>query len=226
MNRIVLAVALLLVAATAVAQNAVTPEVFEKGMQQPGIQLLDVRTAKEFNTGHLKDALQADFTKKDEFVERVKYLSKSKPVYVYCLSGGRSAAAAKWMRENGYTQVVEMTGGVMAWKNAGKKLTGAAAAGPQMAVADFQQAVKANKWILVDVGAAWCPPCRTMEPVVKQFQAEKKVKVLNVDGGKDTDVMKSIQATTLPTFVLYKDGKEVWRKEGVATLEEMKAAVK
>lgn len=225
MNRILLTATLLLVAYGGFAQEAVAPEVFEKGMRQLGIQLLDVRTAKEFSTGHLENALQADFTKKDEFFERIKYLDKSKPVYVYCLSGGRSAAAARWMHENGYKEVVEMTGGVMAWKNAGKKLTGAAA-GPQMAIADFQKAVKAEKWILVDVGAAWCPPCRKMEPVVRQFTTEKKIKLLNVDGGKDTDVMNSIHAKTLPTFVLYKNGQEVWRKEGVATLEEMKAAVK
>lgn len=217
---------LLLAAVKGMAQDAVTPEVFEKGMHQPGIQLLDVRTAKEFNTGHLENALQADFTKKDEFFDRLSYLDKAKPVYVYCLSGGRSNAAANWMRENGYKQVVEMDGGVMAWKNAGKSLTGAAAGGPQIAVADFQKAVKAGKWVLVNIGAAWCPPCRKMEPVIKRFRAEKKVTVLNVQGDRDTEVMNSIHAKTLPTFVLYKDGKEVWRKDGVATLEELSAAVK
>jgi rhodanese-related sulfurtransferase len=216
---------LLLAATRGFAQEAVTPETFEKGMQQPGIQLLDVRTAREFNTGHLENALQADFTKKDEFFARIKYLDKSKPVYVYCLSGGRSSAAAKWMHENGYKTVVEMTGGVMAWKNSGKKLTAATGSGPQMTLSDFQQSIKADKWILVDVGAAWCPPCRVMEPVVKQFKAEKKIKVLNVDGGRDTDVMDHMRAKTLPTFLLYKNGEEVWRKEGVATLEELKAAV-
>lgn len=226
MNRILLLTGLLLATARGMAQEAVSPETFEKGMLQPGVQLLDVRTAKEFNTGHLENALQADFTRKEEFYDRISYLDKSKPVYVYCLSGGRSNAAAKWMQKNGYKQVVEMTGGVMAWKNAGKKLTGAVAGGPQMAVAGFQQAIKADKWVLVDVGADWCPPCRKMEPVVKQFQADKKIKVLNVNGGRDTEVMNSIQAKTLPTFVLYKNGKEVWRKEGVTTLEEMKAAVK
>ncbi|RPE09799.1 hypothetical protein EGT74_22795 [Chitinophaga lutea] len=225
MNRILLMAALLLATFSSQAQNTVSPEVFEKGLQQPGIQLLDVRTAKEFGTGHLSDALQADFTKKEEFFGRIQHLDKSKPVYIYCLSGGRSTAAAKWMRDNGYQQVVELTGGVMAWKNAGKALTGAAA-GPQMSIAAFEKGVKAGKWILVDVGAAWCPPCRKMEPIVKQFQAAKKVKVLNVDGGRDIDVMNSIHAKTLPTFVLYKDGKEVWRKEGVATLEELNAAVK
>lgn len=215
---------LLLASLRGMAQDAVAPDVFEKGMQQAGIQLLDVRTAKEFSTGHLPEALQADFTQKEEFFERIKYLDKTKPVYVYCLSGGRSSAAAKWMRTNGYGQVVELTGGVMAWKEAGKKLTGGVA-GPQMTMAEFDQKIKAGKWVLVDVGAPWCPPCRKMEPIVKEFQAQQQVPVLVVDGGRDTQVMAGIRATKLPTFVLYKNGKEVWRKAGTATLAEMKAAM-
>ena len=135
------------------AQDAVNPDVFEKGMARPGVQLLDVRTAKEFKTGHLPNALQADFTKKDEFTHRLQSVDKSKPVYIYCLSGGRSAAAAKWMRENGYKEVIELTGGTMAWKKAGKPLTGANT-GPQMTTAQFDRAVAGGKWVLVDVGAA------------------------------------------------------------------------
>lgn len=225
MKRMIWTACIMLAAMAAWAQDAVTPDVFEKGMQQPGVQVLDVRTAKEFGTGHLPDALQADFTKKEEFYHRMESVDKTKPVYIYCLSGGRSSAAAKWMRENGYREVVELNGGTMAWKQAGKPLTGSTG-GPQMSVATYDKAVAGGKWILVDVGADWCPPCRIMEPIVKQFVKENKVKVLNVDGGKDTDVMKKINTATLPTFVLYKDGKEVWRKEGVASLEEFKAAMK
>lgn len=206
------------------AQDAVNPDVFEKGMARPGVQLLDVRTAKEFKTGHLPNALQADFTKKDEFTHRLQSVDKSKPVYIYCLSGGRSAAAAKWMRENGYKEVIELTGGTMAWKKAGKPLTGANT-GPQMTTAQFDQAVAGGKWVLVDVGAAWCPPCRKMEPAVMQFVKENKLKRVNVDGGRDTDVMQRLNATELPTFVLFKDGKEVWRKSGIVSGEEFEAAM-
>jgi len=220
-----LAAVLLVAALAGFAQDAVPADAFEKGMQQPNIQLLDVRTAKEFNTGHLPDALQADFTKKSEFFERIRYIDKSRPVYIYCLSGGRSAAAAKWMRENGYGKVVEMEGGVIAWKQAGKKLSGGDT-GPQLSIADFEKAVSTEKWTLVDVGATWCPPCRKMEPVVKQIVKEKQLKLVNVDAGRDTDVMNSIKAKAPPTFVLYKDGKEVWRKEGIVTLEEFRSAIR
>ena len=225
MRKILLTAGLLLAVFAGFAQDVVPAATFEKGMGGQGVQLLDVRTAKEFNTGHLPDALQADFTKKSEFFERIKYIDKSKPVYVYCLSGGRSSAAAKWMRENGYTKVVEMDGGLIAWKQAGKALTGGTT-GPQFSIPDFQKAVSSDSWVLVDVGATWCPPCRKMEPVVKQIVKEKKLKLVNVDAGKDTDVMNSINAKGPPTFVLYKDGKEVWRKEGIVTVDEFRSAIK
>ncbi len=217
---------IMLASVAAWAQESVKPDAFEKGMKQPGVQLLDVRTAKEFSTGHLPDALLADFTKKDEFFHRLESVDKTKPVYIYCLSGGRSTAAAKWMRENGYKEVIELDGGVMAWKQEGKPLSGTEKSGPQMSTALYDKSVASGKWILVDVGAGWCPPCRKMAPVVAQFVKENKVKLVNVDGEHDTHVMQKINAITLPTFLLYKDGKEVWRKEGIVSLEEFKAAMK
>ncbi|GAA0523280.1 thioredoxin domain-containing protein [Chitinophaga japonensis] len=199
---------------------------FEKGVQQPAVQLFDVRTAKEFNAGHLAGALQADYTDKKEFAHRVQYLDKQKPVYIYCLSGGRSAAAAKWMRENGFSKVVEMEGGILAWKQAGKALEGGAKPEEQLSVAGFRQAIQKGL-VLVDVGAPWCPPCRKMEPVLQEFlQAHQQVRLVKVDGGNDQQVMQSIRAHTLPTFVFYEDGKETGRKEGVISLQELEGMMK
>src|ERR1700741_5244082 len=89
-----------------ICAQAVNADTFEKGMHAPAAQIFDVRTAQEYNSGHINGALMADYTNKKEFEERVKYLSKQAPVYVYCLSGGRSAAAAKWMRDYGFKEVV------------------------------------------------------------------------------------------------------------------------
>ncbi len=217
----VVVLALLFARMSGQAQQTVDVAAFEEGMQQPGVQIFDVRTAGEFNTGHLHNALQADYTKKEEFSERVKYLDKEKPVYVYCLSGGRSNAAAAWMRDNGFKEVVEMQGGINAWKKAGKALDGVTAA-PQMTVNTFWQAVKADKLVLVDVGAEWCPPCRKMEPVLQQFlQTNKTVQLVKVDGGRDQEVMKAIDAIAPPTFIFYKNGKEVWRKTGIVDISEL-----
>jgi rhodanese-related sulfurtransferase len=198
---------------------------FEKQMTAPDVQLLDARTGGEFKNGHLPKALQADWTRKDEFKDRVKHLDKQKPVYIYCLSGGRSGEAAKWMRENGFTNVVEMQGGVNAWKRANKSLEQASAV-KGMSLEDFSKLLGASEIVLVDVGAAWCPPCKKMEPSIEKFLSQNKdVKLLKVDGGNDNAVMESINASVLPTLVLYKNGKEFWRKEGISTVEEMKAGL-
>ncbi|SJZ99321.1 Rhodanese-related sulfurtransferase [Chitinophaga eiseniae] len=199
---------------------------FARDIQQPGVQVFDVRTAAEYGTGHLPNALQADYTNKAEFNERVKYLDKQKPVYIYCLSGGRSTKAAQWMRENGFSKVVELENGVNAWKQAGLPLDGVNAKKPQLTIDAYNKSV-AEGVVLTDVGAEWCPPCKQLEPVLKTFlQSHPQVRLQKVDGGNDTDVMKAIGAKGLPTLIVYKNGKEVWRRQGVATAEELSAAVK
>lgn len=214
----------LLFTSYAIAQS-VNVETFDKGMHAGNVQIFDVRTAEEYNSGHISGSLQADYTNKQEFADRVQYLNKQKPVYIYCLSGGRSTAAARWMRENGFKEVVEMEGGVRAWKEAGKPLEGAGSE-KQLAVDDFRESIE-NGLVLVDVGAVWCPPCRVMEPVLKQFLEEhKEVKLVKVDGGKDQEVMQAIAAKKLPTFVFYKDGKEQWRKQGIVEMKQLEEVVR
>lgn len=220
-----LAVAACLLSTSYAVAQSVNVETFDKGMHAANVQIFDVRTAGEYNSGHISGSLQADYTNQTEFVDRVQYLDKQKPVYIYCLSGGRSSAAAKWMRENGFKEVVEMDGGIRAWKEAGKLLEGA---GPekQLAVGDFRESIQKGL-VLVDVGAAWCPPCRAMEPVLQQFlEKHKDVQLVKVDGGKDQEVMEAISAKKLPTFVFYKNGKEQWRKEGIMEAKELEDLVK
>lgn len=197
-------------------KSAVDVDAFEEGMQQPGVQLFDVRTAAEFKTGHLPNALQADYKKPEEFNARTAALDKEKPVYIYCLAGGRSAEAAQILRDKGFKEVVELKGGINAWKQAGKGLDGVKDQAPEQSPEAFGKALQANQLVLVDVGASWCPPCRKMDPIVQEYlRAHKEVKLVKVDGGRDQTIMKSLKVTTLPTFIFYRDGKEIGRKEGI-----------
>jgi len=78
--------------------------------------------------------------------------------------------------------------------------------------------------VLVDFGAEWCPPCRKMQPVLDALQNEMKdkFKIVKVDGGINTAVMQQLDVSTLPTFIVYKNGKEVWRKQGIVEKNELK----
>ncbi|MFZ1370244.1 MAG: thioredoxin domain-containing protein [Ferruginibacter sp.] len=196
---------------------------FEKEINtKENIQVLDVRTPGEFFTGHIKNALQADWNDKKEFERRLSYIDKNKTVYVYCLAGGRSAAAAEKMRKMGYREVYELKGGTNAWRAAGKPLEGSSTE-KQMALEELNATISGSKTVLVDFGASWCPPCKQMEPVIKSLLENNKGKFtfINVDGGRDQDILKAYKVTALPVFIIFKDGKQVWRKDGIATEKEL-----
>ena len=80
--------------------------------------LLDVRTPEEIVHGKIPGALNMDFYEED-FKKQLKKVDKTKPVYLYCASGGRSADAGEMLIEMGYTQVYNLEGGFRAWKAAG-----------------------------------------------------------------------------------------------------------
>jgi len=213
---------------TAQTKNKLTADEFEKEITtKENIQILDVRTAKEFFEGHIKNALQADWNDKAEFERRLSFVDKNKPVYVYCLAGGRSAAAAEKMRKAGYPNVYELSGGTNAWRAASKPLEGAGTK-KQMTIEAFNTSINASKTVLVDFGASWCPPCIQMEPVLKSLAENNKGKftLVKVDGGRDQDILQAYKVTALPVFIVFKDGKEVWRKDGIATEKEIAGQLK
>lgn len=194
---------------------------YEKALTDKRIQLLDVRTADEFRSGHLAGALQADWTDRQQFADRTSHLDPKRPVFVYCLSGGRSAAAAEQLRSKGF-EVTNMSGGISAWKRAGKALEGATAQ-PQTAREEYERLTKSAPTVIVDFGADWCPPCRRMEPVLTAFMKDKSdavVKLVKMDGGVETALMKTLGVNALPTFILYQNGVEHKRFQGVKDASE------
>ena len=158
---------------------------------------------------------------KAEFEDRTSHLDKNKPVFIYCLSGGRSSAAATYLSEKGY-DVTNLTGGITAWKQGAKPVEGVDPNTPQTSQASYEGQLKSQELVLVDFGAEWCPPCKKMEPIVADFMKKEsnKVTLIKMDGGLETELMKSLKVEALPTFILYKNGVEVKRKQGLVSMEE------
>lgn len=216
---------LALFSCTAQTTTSLSAEEFDKAISsKDSVQVLDVRTPGEYAGGHIKNTLWANWNDRQEFDRRISFIDKSKPVYVYCLAGGRSAAAAAKMRSMGFEKVYELKGGINAWKAADKSLEGVNNA-KQMSMEEFNGALTSSKTVLVDFGAEWCPPCKKMEPVIQSLQKNNagKFTLLKVDGGKDEAVLRTYNVTALPVFIIFKDGKEVWRKDGVADEKEIAA---
>jgi len=220
-----LTAALFFLACNTNAQN-LDANAFEQKINAGGVQVLDVRTAGEYSGSHLKNVMLADWTDKAQFAERVKYLDKNKTLLVYCAAGGRSGQAAVWLKEQGFKEVINLQGGITAWNAASKPVVREGGA-VELSTAAFNATIASSGIVLVDIGAAWCPPCKMMEPILDELSKtlQGKYTLFKVDGGNDVSVMKELGATVLPTFMVYKNGKLSWKKEGIATLEELKSAL-
>ena len=198
---------------------------YKEAIAAKNIQVLDVRTAAEFNAGHIQNALQANWLDQKEFADRTQHLDKNLTVYVYCQVGARSASAQAALEAKGYN-VINLEGGLSNWKMNGFPVEGAANTA-QMSVEHLNTTTSSNKIVLVEIGGDWCPPCRKMLPVLEKLKQKPAAPFyfLKVDGANDIDVMKSLNAEGLPTFILFKNGKETWRHQGLVTLEEFNAAL-
>lgn len=86
---------------------------FAEVVAQPDVQIVDVRTAAEFEEGHILGAVNMD-VKSPEFDNQIKSLDKKKVVALYCRSGRRSKIAAEKVAALGCT-VVELDGGLLSW---------------------------------------------------------------------------------------------------------------
>jgi len=209
------------------SNEALSTDAFQQQIQQPGVQILDVRTAGEFANGHIEHALQADWLIPTQFQERVKSIDKDKPVYVYCLSGVRSAAAADWLRNHGYAHVYHLAGGIQAWNQAGKPLVGESKEA-QITMQQYEAMVQqGGSVVLADFGADWCPPCRKMQPVLDALKEKygSKLNIIRIDAGQQAEIMKQMNLPAIPVFILYKNGKEVFRKNGIVAQSDFEAAI-
>ena len=96
------------------------PNEFENYILKKDVQLVDVRSAEEFEEGYINGALNIDF-RKDDFLKQAELqLNKEKPVALYCRTGRRSKNAAKQLTKIGFKTVVNLDGGYLGWKAAGK----------------------------------------------------------------------------------------------------------
>jgi len=94
-------------------------EEFDKLRAEKNTVLLDVRTEREFKSGHIPGAVNLDYTSPD-FAKDVAELDKSKKYLVYCAGGVRSPKACTILETNSFPHIVNFASGFKAWQKAGK----------------------------------------------------------------------------------------------------------
>jgi rhodanese-related sulfurtransferase len=88
---------------------------FKTAIRNKKVQLVDVRTSREYKAGHIGKAINIDWFQKGTFEQSFARLKKSKPIYLYCRSGSRSRKAARKVLDMGFEKVYDLKGGYMRW---------------------------------------------------------------------------------------------------------------
>jgi len=217
---------------TGEAQKSVSlgPQEFEKHLASGGERiLLDVRTPGEFGERHLTGALNIDYNGAD-FNSRIGNLDKTQPVYVYCLSGGRSAAAAQTLTDIGFTKVYEMKGGISRWIAENHPVE-AENYNPNkgMSLQELQSMLQAaqDSIVLVDFNAAWCAPCKKMKAFMPALikECSGKLKVIYVDYDNNPQLVSAMKVASIPALMLFQNGIEMKRYAGFVPQEDLKVAI-
>ena len=204
--------------------NTIDAKLFaEKLKTNENPQLLDVRTPEEYSVEHIDNAKNVNWNG-DDFVAKVNSYDKSKPIFVYCKVGGRSAQAANKLAELGFKKIYNLDGGIMKWnaENNANAMPSTKIIG--ICDQEYGELIKSSDRVMIDFNAKWCAPCKKMNPYILKFQTEMKdkIKIVQLDADENKTIVEQLKLDALPTIIIYEKGKEVWRNVGYISEEDLK----
>lgn len=92
---------------------------------------------------------------------------------------------------------------------------------------NFDKVIDSKTPVLVDFFAVWCGPCKTLAPILKEVKVElgDAVRIVKIDVDKNQPLANKYNVRGVPTMMLFKNGKQLWRKSGALPKHEIVEAI-
>jgi thioredoxin len=215
LNKVFFICVLLMAACKSNSSQQVDVKSFHSLLTTEKPQLLDCRSIQAYDSGHLPGALHIDplQASKDAVFNT---LYKEVPVYYYG-TPSNCDALKKELSAKGFSNPVEITGGIAQWQAAQFEVqaTPVAKLYPNDTI-PFDKAIQGNQLVLVDFNATWCKPCRMMQPSIDKIREErsKEVIVYSIDIDQHPEYNQKYQIGNIPLVMMFKQGKQLHRSEG------------
>ena len=90
-------------------------------------------------------------------------------------------------------------------------------------MSSFNSILNSNQLVLIDFHADWCGPCKTLTPILKEVKHELAdvIKIIKINVDKNQPLATKYQVRGVPTMILFKNGKQLWRQSGVLQKNEI-----
>ena len=95
-------------------------------------------------------------------------------------------------------------------------------------MATFSELINSPKPVLVDFYATWCGPCKAMPPILKEVKDRvgELAAIVTIDVDRNQAAAAAYQVQSVPTLILYKHGKMLWRQSGVPTAAQLEQVIR
>lgn len=93
---------------------------------------------------------------------------------------------------------------------------------------NFSSLINSDKPVLVDFSAEWCGPCKMLAPILSQVSKKlgDDARIVKIDIDKNPSLANKLKIMSVPTLILYKNGKIIWRESGVMSADQLEKAIR
>jgi thioredoxin 1 len=88
---------------------------------------------------------------------------------------------------------------------------------------NFDSVIQDIRPVVVDFHALWCSPCKMQSPILKEIATElgDRIKVIKIDVDQNSEIASRYNVQSVPTLIIFKNGKLVWRQSGVVSKNQL-----